>query len=103
MNDNVFKYIMIYALTAWNAAAIDAGLTSSAAILTSVGLAFTLPFLVIVPIAGNFADRFSKQKMIVGLKVLEFGVMAFGITALFMQSTLMLYVTMILMLSLIHI
>ena len=99
MNDNVFKYIMIYALTAWNAAAIEAGTKSSAAILASVGLAFALPFLFIVPVAGNFADKFSKQKMIVGLKALEFAVMAFGVTALFLQSTPMLYSTMVLMAS----
>ena len=99
MNDNVFKYIMIYALTAWNAQAIEAGTKSSAAILASVGLVFALPFLFIVPIAGNFADKFSKRKMIVGLKVLEFVVMAFGVTALFLQSTLMLYATMVLMAS----
>lgn len=99
MNDNVFKYIMIYALTAWSAEAIEAGTASTASILATVGLAFALPFLFIVPIAGNFADRFSKQKMIVGLKALEFVVMAFGVTALYLQSTPMLYATMILMAS----
>jgi len=99
MNDNVFKYIMIYALTAWSAQAIEAGTSSTASILASVGLAFALPFLVIVPIAGNFADCFSKQKMIVGLKALEFAVMAFGVTALYLQSTMMLYLTMVLMSS----
>ena len=99
MNDNVFKYIMIYALTAWNESAIEAGTTSSAKILASVGIVFALPFLIIVPIAGNFADRFSKKKMIVSLKALEFAVMAFGVTALFLQSALMLYTTMVLMAS----
>ena len=99
MNDNVFKYIMIYTLTTWNAAAIEFGATSYANTLASVGLAFALPFLFIVPIAGSFADRFSKQKMIVALKALEFAVMAFGVTALFLQSTVMLYTTMVLMAS----
>ncbi len=99
MNDNVFKYIMIYALTAWNAAAIEAGTTSSAKILAAVGVVFALPFLVVVPVAGNFADRFSKQKMIVALKALELVVMAFGVAALFLQSAVMLYMTMILMAS----
>lgn len=97
MNDNVFKYLMIYALTAWNAAAIEAGTTTSATILATVGLAFAMPFLFIVPIAGNFADRFSKRAMIVKLKALEFAVMAFGVTALFLQSAAMLYTTMVLM------
>ena len=62
MNDNVFKLLMIYALIAWK------GDSASANILASVGLVFAVPFLLIVPIAGNFADRFSKREMIVKLK-----------------------------------
>ena len=69
MNDNVFKLIMVYALIAWNAAAIESGEESSATILALVGLVFALPFLLIVPIAGNFADKFSKRSLIVKLKV----------------------------------
>jgi len=99
MNDNVFKLIMVYALIAWNASAIESGEASSATILALVGLVFALPFLLIVPIAGNFADKFSKQSMIVKLKVVEFIVMAFGITALYLESSMMLYVTMFLMSS----
>ena len=97
MNDNVFKLIMTYALLAWNAEAIEAGTIKTSSILASVGLVFALPFLLIVPIAGNFADKFSKQKMIVWLKALEFMVMSFGITALNLQNTTMLYATMFLM------
>ena len=99
MNDNVFKLIMVYALIAWNATAIESGEASSATILALVGLVFALPFLLIVPIAGNFADKFSKQSMIVKLKVVEFIVMAFGITALYLENSTMLYVTMFLMSS----
>lgn len=91
MNDNVFKLLMTYALVSWNEH------LSSAKILGSVGLAFALPFLLIVPIAGNFADRFSKRDMIVKLKGLEIFVMAFGVTALALQSSPMLYATMFLM------
>jgi acyl-[acyl-carrier-protein]-phospholipid O-acyltransferase/long-chain-fatty-acid--[acyl-carrier-protein] ligase len=91
MNDNVFKLLMIYALIAWK------GDSASANILASVGLVFAVPFLLIVPIAGNFADRFSKREMIVKLKAAEFGVMAFGVTALLLQSGPMLYCTMFLM------
>lgn len=97
MNDNVFKLIMVYALIAWNAEAIQAGETSSAKILALVGLVFALPFLLIVPIAGNFADKFSKRNMIVQLKALECIIMAFGITSLYCQGETMLYITMFLM------
>ncbi len=91
MNDNVFKLLMIYALIAWN------GDSESANILAAVGIVFAVPFILIVPIAGNFADRFSKRNMIVKLKATELGVMAFGVTALQLQSSPMLYVTMFLM------
>jgi acyl-[acyl-carrier-protein]-phospholipid O-acyltransferase/long-chain-fatty-acid--[acyl-carrier-protein] ligase len=93
MNDNVFKLLMVYALITWQ------GNAQSATILATVALTFALPFLLIVPIAGNFADKFSKQSMIVWLKALEFVVMAFGITALHLQNSLMLYITMFLMSS----
>lgn len=91
MNDNIFKLIMVYALIAWN------GEDSSAGILASVGLVFALPFLLIVPIAGNFADKFSKRRLIVILKMVEVAVMSFGIFALSLKSAPMLYVTMFLM------
>ena len=99
MNDNVFKLIMVYALMAWNAEAIAAGETSGASILAVVGIVFALPFLLIVPIAGNFADKFSKRSMIVKLKALEFAIMAFGIASLYFKSSPMLYTTMFLMSS----
>lgn len=91
MNDNLFKLLMVYALIAWNSS------SSAANILALVGLTFALPFLLIVPIAGNFADKFSKQKMIVYLKGCEVGIMAFGVFALYSQNSGMLYLTMFLM------
>lgn len=99
MNDNVFKLIMVYALIAWNVEAIELGETSRAKILASAGIIFALPFLLIVPIAGNFADKFSKRDMIVKLKITEFLIMAFGVTALYFQNSMMLYATMFLMAS----
>jgi len=91
MNDNVFKLLMVYALIAWN------GESEAASILAKVGLVFALPFILIVPIAGNFADKFSKQRMIVQLKALEVGIMTFGVFALFTLNSNMLYLTMFLM------
>ena len=91
MNDNLFKLFMIYALLDWQ------GADRSAEILASVGLTFALPFLLIIPIAGSFADHFSKQWMIVRLKALEALVMGFGIFALTVESSPLLYVTMLLM------
>lgn len=93
MNDNLFKLFMIYALIAWE------GEAARAEVLALVGLAFALPFLLIIPIAGAFADHFSKRWMIVVLKAVEIAVMSFGIFALSQGSSAMLYVTMILMSS----
>ena len=93
MNDNLFKLLMVYALIAWK------GDADSANILASVGLVFALPYLLIVPIAGSFADKFSKQKMIVGLKALEMVIMGFGVVALSTKSSALLYATMFLMSS----
>ncbi|ADE56054.1 MFS transporter [Coraliomargarita akajimensis] len=91
MNDNLFKLFMVYALICWK------GAEHSASILAMVGVVFSVPFILIAPIAGNFADKFSKRNMIVFLKAVEIGVMAFGILALSLKSEAMLYATMFLM------
>ncbi|MGJ8653273.1 MAG: acyl-[ACP]--phospholipid O-acyltransferase [Opitutaceae bacterium] len=91
MNDNIFKLLIIYALIAWG------GPEASANILVKVGLVFALPFLLIVPIAGNFADKFSKRSLIVILKAVELGVMAFGVLALSLKVPAFLYTTLFLM------
>ncbi|MEO0509152.1 MAG: acyl-[ACP]--phospholipid O-acyltransferase [Verrucomicrobiota bacterium] len=93
MNDNLFKLLMVYALITWH------GETVSGTILASVGLVFALPYLLIVPIAGSFADKFSKRKIIVGLKAAEIGIMGFGVLALALHSSVLLYITMFLMSS----
>lgn len=91
LNDNLFKLFMIYALISWH------GPEAGPDILAKVGFVFALPFLLIVPIAGSFADKFSKQRIIRHLKSAEFCVMAFGVLALTLQSSGLLYLTMFLM------
>ncbi len=91
MNDNLFKLLIIYALIAWN------GQDAANNILASVGLIFALPFLLIVPYAGNIADKFSKRRLIVLLKGTEVAVMSFGALALTLKVDALLYVTMFLM------
>ena len=63
---NLFKLFMIYALLKWNA-----GQSAEEGIMFSVSLAFALPFLIILPVAGTFADRFSKRSIIVAMKVMR--------------------------------
>lgn len=91
MNDNLFKLLIIYALIAWN------GAESASSVLFSVSLTFALPFLLIVPFAGNIADKFSKRRLIVLLKGTEVAVMSFGALALTLKIDALLYVTMFLM------
>ncbi|MEX0326907.1 MAG: MFS transporter [Puniceicoccaceae bacterium] len=92
LNDNLFKLFMIYALINWHG-----GTVGEESILMSVSLAFALPFLLILPVAGSFADHFSKRQIIVRMKLMEIVVMGTGIFALTIGSTATLYVTIFLM------
>ncbi|MBF0569458.1 MAG: MFS transporter [Candidatus Omnitrophica bacterium] len=49
--------------------------------LLAAGAAFILPFLIFSSFAGAFADRFSKKKMIVAVKVLEVGLAFLSLAA----------------------
>jgi len=65
MNDNLFKFLNIYLLIDYYGAA------SSADVLLLVGISYVAPFLLFSSAAGILADRFSKQKFIVLLKIVE--------------------------------
>lgn len=91
LNDNLFKLFITFALIAW------ADESARAGVVVNVSLAFTIPFLLFVPIAGSFADHFSKRWMIVALKGAEVGVMSFGVYGLSSGNSAFLYVTMVLM------
>ena len=91
LNDNVFKFLTIYLL-------ID--VTShdkSSEILFWIGVVYVLPFLLFSSLGGTLADRFSKQKMIVNLKLLEVIVMALGIPAYYFKSQIGCYAIVFLM------
>jgi len=75
-NDNAFKFV-IAALT------VDmVEQTGGTFYLALSGAVFILPFLLFSTFAGYLADRFSKQKIIVGTKCLELIVMIIGLFAL---------------------
>ncbi|PCI76945.1 MFS transporter [Candidatus Aerophobetes bacterium] len=91
INDNLFKYLIVFLF-------IDLkGATSSSAILSIVGIVYVLPFLLFSMAAGVLADRFSKQRMIILLKVTEVLIMLLGALALFFQSDLASYSLMFLL------
>jgi acyl-[acyl-carrier-protein]-phospholipid O-acyltransferase/long-chain-fatty-acid--[acyl-carrier-protein] ligase len=80
LNDNVFKFLTIYLL-------IDVShIDNSAEILFWIGVVYVLPFLLFSSLGGTLADRFSKQKLIINLKLLEVIVMALSIPAFYFKS-----------------
>ena len=80
INDNFFKYLIVFLF-------IDLqGIEAAPIILTWVGIVYVLPFLLFSSGAGVLTDRFSKQKMIVLLKLSEVIIMLLGVVAFLWQS-----------------
>ncbi|MDJ0652473.1 MAG: MFS transporter [Simkaniaceae bacterium] len=80
VNDNFFKYLIVFLF-------IDLkGIEASPIILTWVGIIYVLPFLLFSSVAGAFADKFSKQRIIILLKFTEVIIMALGIVAFLCKS-----------------
>ena len=77
LNDNFFKMFVTLFLVGQLPVAWRDTTLSLATIL------FALPFLLFAPLAGYFADRFSKSRVTVALKYAELGVMALGLPAFF--------------------
>lgn len=75
INDNVFKFVMAYLL-------IDAlGHAAASSILSATGAIYVIPFLLFSSSAGILADKFSKQKLLVVMKIAEMAVMGLAIFA----------------------
>jgi len=88
LNDNLYKWVMIFLL-------LDLlGTENKEAILALSGAIYVLPFLLFSCAAGTFADRWSKSRIIVATKVMEIGVMGLGMIAFWLQSPLLIYLTL---------
>src|SRR5580692_10770409 len=75
INDNVFKFVMAFLL-------IDTlGHSEASNILSATGAIYVIPFLLFSSSAGILADKFSKQKLLVVMKVAEMAVMTLAIFA----------------------
>lgn len=71
-NDNMFRWLVV-GIGHYKSA------PGNEALVLSVGLAcLVAPFLLLAPIAGYCADRFSKKKVIVGTKIAELCIMLLG-------------------------
>ena len=91
LNDNIFKYLIVFLLINL------LGVGDSSEILFWVGVIYVVPFLLFSSNAGILADRFSKQRQMVALKVLEVLIMALGIIAFGYKSQMGLYALMFLL------
>lgn len=80
INDNVFKFVMAFLL-------IDTlGHSEASGILSATGAIYVIPFLLFSSSAGILADKFSKQKLLVVMKVAEMCIMILAIFAFASKS-----------------
>src|SRR5271170_5062619 len=75
VNDNIFKLVMSYLL-------IDTfGKAMASPILSATGAIYVIPFLLFSSSAGILADRFSKQKLLIIMKIVEMVIMVIAFFA----------------------
>jgi acyl-[acyl-carrier-protein]-phospholipid O-acyltransferase/long-chain-fatty-acid--[acyl-carrier-protein] ligase len=81
LNDNIFKLVIAFLL-------IDIqGKQHASSILSTAGAIFVIPFLLFSSAAGVIADRFSKQRLLVGMKIAEMMIMVLAIFAFGFKSS----------------
>lgn len=91
INDNLFKFALIFFL-------IDSlGTAQSGVILSATGVLYVTPFLLFSSSAGILADRFSKQKLLVIMKIAEMAIMFLAFFAFAYVSVLGCYVLLFLL------
>ncbi len=91
-NDNVYKMIVSV-----GAVELAANQLLGSRYLAIAGAVFVLPFLLFAGYAGQFADRFSKTRVLQITKAFEIVIMSFGMIALYMRSVDMLLIVLFLL------
>ncbi len=92
VNDNLFKFAMAYLL-------IDnLGQEMASSILSATGAIYVIPFLLFSSSAGILADRFSKQKLLVVMKIVEMVIMLLAFFA-FAKANVIACYTLLFLLS----
>ena len=91
-NDNVYKMIVSV-----GAVELAANQLLGSRYLAIAGAVFVLPFLLFAGYAGQFADRFSKTRVLQITKAFEIVIMGVGMLALYMKSIDMLLVVLFLL------
>ncbi len=79
INDNTFRWLAIGVGKDY----VDPSNVSN--ILMAGTACFVLPYLVLAAPAGYLADRFNKNRVIVGCKIAELAIMALGVTAIALE------------------
>jgi acyl-[acyl-carrier-protein]-phospholipid O-acyltransferase/long-chain-fatty-acid--[acyl-carrier-protein] ligase len=86
-NDNAFKLLItLFCLNYYLQQSHQSLQTIEPFIRGLTGVIFSLPYLLCSTYAGYWADRYSKQKIVIGIKIMELIVMIAGLLAVFMQS-----------------
>lgn len=80
LNDNLYKLFMVFLLIRL------LGQGSSNTILSAAGAVFVIPFILFSSSAGILADRYSKQRFLVVMKIFEICVMVSAIFVFYSQS-----------------
>ncbi len=80
INDNLFKFVIAFLLIGIQ------GTDHASSILSKTGIVFTIPFLLFSSAAGVLADKFSKQRLLIGMKIAEMLIMGLAILAFGMRS-----------------
>lgn len=81
LNDNIYKLVLIFFLIQIQ------GETEANKILSLAGAIFVIPFLLFSSFAGSLADRYSKSRIVIGVKALEIVVMLFAVLAFAFKLT----------------
>lgn len=91
INDNLFKFAIAFLL-------IDTlGAQEASRILSAIGAVYVIPFLIFSSTAGILADRFSKQKLLVLMKVAEVFIMLIGVFAFSAKNSSICYLLLFLL------
>jgi len=85
LNDNVFKLIIVYFVINLQ------GIEDASTILAKVGAIFVIPFLLFSSAAGVLADRISKRKILVSMKIMEIIIMTLSLLSVIFKSPAGLY------------
>ena len=80
-NDNAFRYVLLLIVMA-----VASTLASQSRLVSYCNALFVLPYILFSSYAGQVADRFSKRRVIVSLKLLEVALMIGATLAVYSGS-----------------